>query len=177
MQPEIHTLLETPELPGLGPGPRPGVLPLNELEGRLAAWARDSQARQLMRALILLWHDQLDAAHRIAQQVETPDGSYVHAIMHRREPDFGNSKYWFRRTGRHPAFDTLARGTVGLLREDPWGADLQARLIPGGAWDPCAFVDLCEAVTAGGDVDAQVLLLRRIQAVETMTLVEFLEAS
>src|SRR5262245_45470401 len=53
-----------------------------------------------------LWlaFDFLDEAHVICQDLDTPEGSYWHALMHRREPDYPNSKYWFRRVGTHPIF-------------------------------------------------------------------------
>ena len=44
-----------------------------------------------------LWHDFLDEAHQIAQADESPEGSWLHAIVHRREGDFSNSKYWYAR--------------------------------------------------------------------------------
>jgi hypothetical protein len=44
-----------------------------------------------------LWHDFLDQAHQIAQQNESAEGSWLHAIVHRREGDFSNSKYWYAR--------------------------------------------------------------------------------
>jgi hypothetical protein len=52
-----------------------------------------------------LWlrFDFLDESHKMSQEIETPTGSFWHAIMHRREGDFGNSKYWWRRVGQHPA--------------------------------------------------------------------------
>jgi hypothetical protein len=54
-----------------------------------------------------LWlrFDFLDASHTISQEIETPTGSAWHAIMHRREGDFGNSIYWWRRVGKHPAVE------------------------------------------------------------------------
>src|SRR5256885_982720 len=39
-----------------------------------------------------LWHDFLGESHKIAQSLATPSGSMWHAIMHRREGDFSNSK-------------------------------------------------------------------------------------
>jgi hypothetical protein len=39
------------------------------------------------RAGLLLWNDDLDASHTIAQDIEDVTGSYWHAIMHRREGD------------------------------------------------------------------------------------------
>src|SRR5215218_7996368 len=44
-----------------------------------------------------LWHDFIDEAHKISQDIEQPEGSWLHAIVHRREGDFSNSKYWYAR--------------------------------------------------------------------------------
>ena len=75
---------------------------------------------------VWLLHDFLDESHTISRGIETPSGSFWHAIMHRREGDFGNSKYWFRRVGRHPVLQEIA--------DD---------------FDPMAFVDECEAAVKG----------------------------
>src|SRR5262249_24939293 len=105
-------LLDGAGLPPLGPGPRAGVRAQAELDRELAAMpqlaALPAERRELVRALVLLWHDHLEAAHTISQGIETADGAFVHGIMHRREPDYGNAKYWFRRVGRHPVFPSLA---------------------------------------------------------------------
>ena len=68
-------------------------------------------APALVRALVrALWHDATgdwDGAHRIAQDVETADGAWVHAYLHRKEGDAGNAGYWYRRAGRPPASASL----------------------------------------------------------------------
>ncbi len=54
-------------------------------------------------ALLALYHDSCGdwaAAHESAQAVETPDGAWVHAYLHRKEGDLGNASYWYRRAGR-----------------------------------------------------------------------------
>jgi hypothetical protein len=57
----------------------------------------------LDRLVLALWHDargDWDAAHRVAQDIEGADGSWVHAYLHRKEGDAGNAAYWYRRAGR-----------------------------------------------------------------------------
>ncbi len=67
------------------------------------AIARHAQGPALAAGL-WLYVDQLDSAHRICQAHEgDATHDYWHAILHRREGDFSNSKYWFRRVGRHEA--------------------------------------------------------------------------
>jgi len=70
----------------------------------------------------------LDRAHTICQSDESSTGSWWHAIVHRREGDYGNSLYWYRQAAAHPAisgFDGPAlvrdaeRGVAGVSeRED-----------------------------------------------------------
>jgi hypothetical protein len=97
---------------------------------------------------VWLLYDGLDESHTISQGIETPSGSFWHAIMHRREGDFSNSKYWLRRVGRHPIFETLGQRAMELAASR--GAERAARqLVSGGAWDAVAFVDLCQAAVRG----------------------------
>ena len=154
----VSNLLETPEPPELGPARREGTMSVAEIDRALGL-----EVKPLVRAAVLLWHDHLDEAHAIAQDVETPDGSYVHAIMHRREPDYGNAKYWFRRVGPHPDFESLAERASEALGNDKELAD---RLVVRGRWDPYAFVDACEQAAAGKLSRDQVQALRSIQGTE-----------
>lgn len=50
-----------------------------------------------------LWHlDKGDwhRSHEIAQEIDSRDGSWVHAHLHRVEGDIGNADYWYRRAGK-----------------------------------------------------------------------------
>ena len=162
--------LATENIPALGPGPRAGVRPLGELQRELDTVLTQEANDELRRALILLWHDHLDAAHAIAQDHETPDGSYIHALMHRREPDYSNAKYWFRRVPDHPAYPRLAARAERIL-EDQGAAKRWPHLIRNGRWDSLAFVDAC-AAAAKHPTDAAPLEM--IQVEEFKVLLEYL---
>lgn len=50
-----------------------------------------------------LWHDlhgDWDAAHRIVQQMSDPHAMWIHAYLHRKEPDLPNARYWYRSAGK-----------------------------------------------------------------------------
>src|SRR3954469_4104259 len=54
--------------------------------------------------LLFLKHD-LTRSHEIVQSQEgVATFDYLHAVVHRREGDYSNSKYWFRQVGAHPVW-------------------------------------------------------------------------
>jgi hypothetical protein len=53
-----------------------------------------------VRALWLTKAGQWEEAHAVAQDIDTPDGSWLHALLHLIEGDIGNAGYWYARAGR-----------------------------------------------------------------------------
>ena len=170
---KFKSLIATSSPPALGPQRRSGTLSEAELDHTLGEFFSTERIapriQPLLRSAALLWHDHLDASHGISQGVETRDGSWLHGIMHRREPDYGNAKYWFRRVGQHEAYATLAGRAAALLRARD--ADLAGRLIENGEWMPFAFVEQCEKAERGSDA-ALSSALQEIQAAEFDVLME-----
>ena len=169
----LAQLFRTKEPPELGPGPRPDVQPeakLNRaLDEVLSSTVLPKDNQELTRALVLLWHDHLDAAHVIAQSIENANGAFVHGIMHRREPDSSNATYWFRRVGAHPAFEPLSEKVAAMI-QDQKESPLR-NLIAKGKWDPYAFITACEHARGDGRDDGP---LRQVQRIESEELLSWL---
>jgi hypothetical protein len=100
---------------------------------------RDADAAHACLAGLWLLANNLDRAHRISQNLNTPEGSFWHGIMHRREGDFANAKYWFHRVDNHPVFAVLTAAV-------------------GQVWDPFTFVDQVEARVMRGLGDEEKLI-------------------
>ncbi|MEM6757407.1 MAG: hypothetical protein AAF586_09590 [Planctomycetota bacterium] len=97
------------------------------------ALADPAMARPSLVAGLWLYVDRLEKSHDVSQGIQNPTGSFWHGIMHRREGDFANSHYWFRRVGTHPVFSRIevAGGSAGS------GTDT-------AGYDPHAFIDAVE---------------------------------
>lgn len=64
---------------------------------------RRAEPRSLSGPLQALWFDgngDWEQAHTVAQDVDGPDGAWVHAYLHRKEGDTANAAYWYRRAGQ-----------------------------------------------------------------------------
>jgi len=164
------TLIRTAEPPELGPGPRLGVLPFPVLAGRFDAWIGSAnlplRTAVRLRATAYLYHDHADPAHDLVQDWTDPDGALIHGILHRREPDFWNARYWFRQAENHPIFPRLTVRARGL---DSAAAQkcLLERLTLSGTLDPHALVEAVEAVAKRAAPDPEIWFLRLIQMAET----------
>jgi hypothetical protein len=80
-----------------------------------------------------------DASHDLTNDDESPEGCYLHAIIHRIEPNPANSAYWWRQLGHHPLFTRVHAAARTILEQTPvrgW------QLKP--AWDPYLFNEWCE---------------------------------
>lgn len=50
-----------------------------------------------------LWYDlngDWDTAHRIVQQMDDRHAMWIHAYLHRKEPDLANARYWYRQANK-----------------------------------------------------------------------------
>jgi hypothetical protein len=157
----LNGLLNTLSVPSLGSEQRAESMPLSRLKDELETAISQANLRGenavLVRSTALLWHDHLDESHAISQGISNSDGSFLHAIMHRREPDYPNAKYWFNRVGTHDAFPDIFNRAKTILT----GTSL-AHLVK-GEWDPFALVD---SVSQAGPNSAEYELLQQVQQIE-----------
>ncbi len=90
--------------------------------------ASDAAMLKLVRGGLLYAVDAIDAAHRFFQDESSDLGSYWHGMVHRREGDFDNARYWFRRVGRLAFFSDLhsesCADSATMARQDQWDAYL-----------------------------------------------------
>jgi hypothetical protein len=93
----------------------------------------------LLRGALYYYHNALDYSHKEVQKVEGDTAAYWHGMVHRREGDFENARYWMRRAGEHPAFQEMLHrasdGSPNMARQPNW--------------DPFLFINLCEQFKFG----------------------------
>jgi hypothetical protein len=114
----------------------------------------DPKVFALVRGALLNAVDALDAAHRIFQDDSSDLGSYWHGVMHRREGDFDNARYWFRRAGRLPISDKMHAAA----------AQVSPNMAKQTSWDAYLLTGMCEQAKFG-DTDAipECVKLQRVE--------------
>lgn len=142
-----------------------------EIEGLIPDSPSDAECA--VKSALHLWNDNLTRSHELSQEIKSATGSYLHGVMHRREPDYGNSKYWFHKVGVHAAFPAVRSAALELLGNVSGPSkDLQSirEAIEGSSeWDGFRMVDWCQASDRGrmpADVTAflEALQFREIAA-------------
>lgn len=85
-------------------GDSPASPPRLDFDAFAASLAAEAPPEGLSGALRALWWDAKGnwaKAHAAAQEREgDPAHDWVHAYLHRKEPDLANAAYWYRRAGR-----------------------------------------------------------------------------
>ena len=74
----------------------------------------------LVRGGLLYAVDAIHEAHAIFQEAKGDLGSYWHGMMHRREGDFDNARYWFRRAGRAAVLRRRCTGAASEHLRRTW---------------------------------------------------------
>jgi hypothetical protein len=154
--------------PGLAQSKRSGILSIKTIHDFLFQRVSTNNPKhtRVATGILLLWHDHWEEAHTIAQSDEgDPDHDFLHGMIHRREEDFANSKYWFRSAGNHPCLPLIAARVKTISSHN----SLVDKLTAEGVWNPLRFVDLVKNHTQD-----EAEIFRTIQAAEMMGFYEWL---
>ena len=100
---------------------------------------KNAEMFALVRGGMLYATDAIHEAHTIFQDAKGDLGSYWHGMMHRREGDFDNARYWFRRAGVLPVFSEMHRSA----------SQVSAVMARQSNWDPYLFAGECEQARFG----------------------------
>ncbi len=155
---ELFALLE-PQTPALFPTRSADAALSQEILQADLFPGKSGEFVELCRAGLLLWNDDLAASHPITQDFESQNGSFWHAIVHRREADFSNANYWWRRTSAHPTFDSICDLVLHRTPDFPF---LDA-LRNSGDWEPTEFTDFCSRARETGEFEAQLASVQRLE--------------
>ncbi len=93
----------------------------------------------LIRAGLFYYHNALADSHKEAAKTEGDAAAYWHGMVHRREGDFENARYWFRRAGEQPFFQELQSRA----------SDASPHMARQPNWDTFLLVHLCEQYKYG----------------------------
>jgi hypothetical protein len=150
-------------------------------EKRLAEGHPDGLlSAQAWKAALHLWNDSLAAAHELVEHLKSPSGAALHGIMHRREGDFDNAKYWFHQAGDHPAFHSLQSRAASYLRQQTILRgplkEVFDQMINQGNWNPYLFINAIAIQESHFGEEETRSLLEHLQQLELEALIRFLES-
>jgi hypothetical protein len=103
--------------------------------------AGDPAVFALIRGGLYYAVDAIHEAHVVFQEASGDLGAYWHGMVHRREGDFENARYWFRRAGKLPFFDSLHHAAC----------EHSAVMARQANWDPYLFTGECEQARFGAE--------------------------
>lgn len=154
----------------------PLLNPVQPFDTNLSRTIRNANLPGLLTCGLLVWNDDIPAAHPIAQEIDHSNGNYWHAIIHRREGDYWNAKYWFRLVGSHVVQSELA----SMAEAKPF--------LKKGVFGPGLMVDACERVSTrfpapapaqtgaeliAAPIDDEIEALQRLQLAEIKALLSY----
>lgn len=76
-----------------------------------------SHVSDLLKAM---WYDakgDWNTSHDIAQEIQSREGSWIHAYLHRKEGDAGNASYWYHKAGQPVCHASLEKEWETLVLE------------------------------------------------------------
>ncbi len=109
----------------------------------------------LLRAGLFYYHNALDDSHKEAAKGDGDLAAYWHGMVHRREGDFDNARYWMRRAGEQPVFQEM-HGRAAAENAPNMGRQSN--------WDPFLFTHLCEQYKYGAhEYKKEIGALQRVE--------------
>ncbi len=157
------------KMEGLFPSPPPlldstsrsGIWSRSEVESNAKSFSDlnglSTRQTELFRCALFLWNDHWSQAHNIAQNYEGDSAfDVLHSILHRREGDFFNARYWLRAASAHSCYSRIAL-LLAAAGEDE-------------SFNPLRFYGEVEKEVSQGN--AHNIELRGIQAMEIKSLLK-----
>lgn len=154
-----------------------GIEVVAKLSERDLGTGTSPQTLLYLKSALYIYFDGFDEAHHLVDKVEGPIENWLHAIVHRREPDASNSKYWYQRVqAPEEVFHSIASQVVGFSLSD---SILELEILGGKmarakTWLPEVFVDICERFREKDPGSEAYRGLAHIQEIEWRGLLEFI---
>lgn len=122
---------------------------------------RDPDMASSVACGLWLWNDYLDEAHKLTQQIDTDTGSFWHAIVHRREGHFPNSRHWYAKAKNHPAMEAIANQASVLFNDLP--ADNRLIRLTLTGWNADYFLDLIQHQHPDDPFNPVLVILQKLE--------------